>query len=114
MDGEITTAEQFYNKLKMELKEGQVLYTTRYLGRDTGGRDVRFSRWEKDGRLRFHLPINRDPRGTMRFITIEEIKKVYNVYEPGNFKKLGRQIDKICNYKDIRKSVLKQLVIDYG
>lgn len=114
MEEEITTAEQFYNKLKRELKEGQVLYTTRYLGRDTGGRDIRFSGWETDGRLRFHIPLAGNPKGAMRFVTENELKAVYRAWEPDYPKKLGQQIDKICNYKDIRKSVLKQLVVDYG
>lgn len=50
----------------------------------------------------------------MRYISEEQIKVVYEVYNPDNLKELGRQIEKLCGFRDIRKSVLRQLIIDYA
>lgn len=111
---EITTADEFYLKLKMELRQHQLLYTTRSIGRNTGGREVRFSGWASDGKLRFHIPDGINPEGIMRYLTIGEITKVFDVWEPGNDKRLAQQIARICKYKDIRKSVLMQLINTYG
>lgn len=114
MMDEIITADEFYLKLKAELKQDQVLYTTRSIGRNTGGREVRFSGWENDGRLRFHFPNYVNPDGIMRYLTMEDILKVFDVWEPGNNRKLGEQVARICRYKDVRKSVMMQLIKTYG
>ena len=111
---EIVTGEGFYLKLKSVLIKDQVLYVTRSVGRNTGGREAKFSGWEQDGRLRFHFPDGNYPEGVMRYLTMEEILEVYKAWEPGNDRKLIRQIGKICRYKDVRKSVLIQLINTYG
>lgn len=111
---EIVTADGFYLKLKFALAHGQILYVTRSVGRNTGGREAKFSGWEKDGRLRFNFPDGLYPEGVMRYLTMEEIKDVFKVWEPGNHRKLAKQIDKICKFKDVRKSVLIQLINTYG
>lgn len=111
---EIVSPDGFYEKLKSALKKNQVLYVTRSIGRDTGGREARFSAWEKDGRLRFHFPDGINPAGVMRYLTMEEIKEVYKAWEPGKDRKLAQQVDKICRFRDIRKSVLIQLINSYG
>lgn len=110
---DIVTGEQFYDYLKRELYRGQVLYITKDFGKG-GSRQITFSGWEADGRLRFHMPDSSNPDGIMRFLRKEELIAAFKVYEPDNPKKLVQQLKKICGYRDIRKSVLQQLVVDYG
>lgn len=113
MKEEIVTGEQFYGHLKKVLKQGQVLYVTK-VSSAGGGREVTFSGWEVDGRLRIHMPDNSNQDGIMRFIRKEELMAAFKVYEPDSPKKLVQQLKKVCGYRDIRKSVLQQVVLDFG
>ena len=113
MREDIVTGEQFYDHLKKVLKRGQVVYVTK-VSSAGGGREVTFSGWEADGRLRLHMPDKSHPDGIMRFLRKEELIAAFKVYEPDKPKKLVQQLKKVCGYRDIRKSVLQQLVLDYG
>lgn len=110
----IMTPEEFCEKLKNELQRGQVLYTTKGNGKPYGGKKATYSAWERSGRLRFHMEGNENDGGQMRYITETELMAVYSAYVPDDLKGLGRQIEKICGYRDVRKGVLKQLMQDYA